>query len=107
MALDYLEKLNTGPSDKHHKRLAEALYSIIAVCFIVWAIVYVQTRSVVMENVEPPITTESIGGRVSLSQQESMAKQAILENISQDKQELTKAQTKSKADLIKQQQLLK
>jgi hypothetical protein len=43
-----------------HKKLKEALYSIIALAFIIWAIVYVQTRSSPVEDTfnPPAVITE-------------------------------------------------
>lgn len=74
-----------------HKKLKEVLYSIIAVCFIVWAIVYVQLRSTpVAENISPPppktnqLTSEQRAQIVS-SLQETQATTPQLTKTQRDK----------------------
>jgi hypothetical protein len=59
MPLQYLETIKQDPQNKDHKKLLEVLYGILAVCFIVWMIVYVQVKSVVTENIVEKIMTNS------------------------------------------------
>lgn len=42
-----------------HKKLQEVLYSVIAVCVIIWAIVYVQVKSTVTDNTAPPAVSQN------------------------------------------------
>lgn len=51
MSFEYLETIKQSPSKENkHRKLYELLYSIIAVCFIVWIIAFVQIKSLVVDE---------------------------------------------------------
>ena len=80
MVIQYLDTINKGPSNKKHKILVEALYALIATSVIIWAIAYVQTRSVVEEEKPLEMVKSESDGSLSDIQKENFAK-IMLEDL--------------------------
>lgn len=51
MPPNYLNNSNDDLIEKKYSHLVELLYGVIAICFIIWIIVYVQVKSVQNEEI--------------------------------------------------------